>query len=90
TSQRCYAERSLLRELEGGCQVPIGVDTQLEGNTLTLTAIVASVDGQKLVKDTIQGDSSQAENLGIELAQKLKEQGAQKILDEILAQIERE
>ncbi|NEO13422.1 MULTISPECIES: hydroxymethylbilane synthase [unclassified Moorena] len=90
TSQRCYAERSLLRALEGGCQVPIGVDTQLEGNTLTLTAIVASVDGQRLVKDTIQGDSSQAENLGLELAQKLKQQGAQEILDEILAQIERE
>lgn len=90
TAQRCYAERSLLRALEGGCQVPIGVDTQLEGNTLTLTAIVASVDGQRLVKDTIQGDPSQAENLGLELAEQLKQQGAQEILDEILAQIERE
>jgi len=33
-------------ELEGGCQVPIGVNTQLDGDTLTLTGIVISVDGK--------------------------------------------
>ncbi|MEM9809227.1 MAG: hydroxymethylbilane synthase, partial [Cyanobacteria bacterium P01_D01_bin.56] len=53
TAQRCYAERAFLRELEGGCQVPIGVNTVIEGDKLTLTGIVASLDGQTLVKDTI-------------------------------------
>ena len=90
TAQRCYAERAFLRELEGGCQVPIGVDTQLEGTTLTLTGIVASVDGKKLVKDTVTGEATQAEELGIELAQKLREQGAQEILAEIFAEIQRD
>lgn len=47
TAQRCYAERAFLRELEGGCQVPIGVNTTLEGDSLTLVGMVASVDGQK-------------------------------------------
>ncbi|HBB31021.1 MAG TPA: hydroxymethylbilane synthase [Cyanobacteria bacterium UBA8803] len=89
TAQRCYAERSFLRELEGGCQVPIGVNTHLEGDTLTLTGIVASVDGQRLVKDMIAGKASDAEQLGIELAQRLRQQGAQEILAEIFAQIER-
>jgi porphobilinogen deaminase len=28
---RCYAERAFLRELEGGCQVPIGVNTAIRG-----------------------------------------------------------
>ncbi len=89
TAQRCYAERSFLRQLEGGCQVPIGVNTQLDGDTLTLTGIVASVDGKKLVKDTITGDASNAEKLGIELAERLRQQGAQEILKEIFAQIQR-
>lgn len=47
TAQRCYAERAFLRELEGGCQVPIGVNTVLDGDTLALTGMVASIDGKK-------------------------------------------
>jgi hydroxymethylbilane synthase len=89
TRDRALAERAFLRELEGGCQVPIGVNTNLEGDTLTLTGIVAGVDGKKFVKDTVTGTASEAEKLGIELAQRLRQQGAQEILDEIFAQIQR-
>lgn len=89
TAQRCYAERAFLRELEGGCQVPIGVNTILEGEQLTLTGIVASVDGQKVVKDTVKGNATEAEQLGNELAQRMRQQGAQEILQEIFAQIQR-
>ncbi|NEQ75447.1 MAG: hydroxymethylbilane synthase [Okeania sp. SIO2C9] len=89
TAQRCYAERAFLRELEGGCQVPIGVNTKIEGEQLTLTGIVASLDGQKLVKDVVTGGVNDAEQIGTELAQKLRKQGAQEILDEILAEIDR-
>ena len=89
TRDRCYAERAFLRQLEGGCQVPIGVNTTLNGEQLTLTGIVASVDGQKLVKDTVSGNASEAENLGNELAVRMRQQGAQEILAEIFAQIER-
>lgn len=85
TAQRCYAERAFLRELEGGCQVPIGVNTTLEGDTLTLSGVVASVDGQQLIKDTVTGAPADAENIGIELANRLRSQGAQQILDEINA-----
>ena len=89
TAQRCYAERAFLRELEGGCQVPIGVNTQIEGEQLTLIGLVASLDGKKLVKDIITGATADAEQIGIELAQKLRKQGAQEILDQILAEINR-
>ncbi|MGC8714141.1 MAG: hydroxymethylbilane synthase [Leptodesmis sp.] len=89
TADRCYAERAFLRELEGGCQVPIGVNTVLDGDSLTLTGIVASLDGQKLVKDSVTGPAAEAERLGTELAQILRQQGAQDILDEILATIQR-
>ncbi len=87
---RALAERSLLRELEGGCQVPIGVNTKIEDNTLTVTAMVASLDGTKLVKDTISGQPGEAEQLGSDLAKRLREMGAGEILAEIFAEIDRD
>ncbi|MCU0524572.1 MAG: hydroxymethylbilane synthase [Elainella sp. Prado103] len=89
TAYRCYAERSFLRELEGGCQVPIGVNTTIEGDTLKLTGMVASLDGQKLVKDSVEGATETAEALGIQLAHQLREQGAAEILEAIFAEIQR-
>lgn len=89
TRDRTLAERAFLRELEGGCQVPIGVNTQLQGDKLILTGIVASVDGKNFVKDTVTGKASEAEQIGIQLAQRLRQQGAQEILDEIFTEIQR-
>ncbi|MDJ0731775.1 MAG: hydroxymethylbilane synthase [Crocosphaera sp.] len=89
TRDRCYAERAFLRELEGGCQVPIGVNTKIENNVLTLTGMVASLDGKTLIKDTIEGESTQAESLGQALALRVRDAGATEILAEIFAQIQR-
>lgn len=89
TAQRCYAERAFLRTLEGGCQVPIGVNTKIDGDTLTLTGLVASLDGQRVVKDSIAGKAADAEQLGIQLAQRLREQGATAILEEIFTEVGR-
>ncbi|MEM9949671.1 MAG: hydroxymethylbilane synthase, partial [Cyanobacteria bacterium P01_D01_bin.36] len=86
TAQRCYAERAFLRELEGGCQVPIGVNTVIEGDTLTLKGIVASLDGQQLIKDVVTGSPADAQSMGEALAKRLRSQGAQEILDVINAQ----
>lgn len=86
TAQRCYAERAFLRELEGGCQVPIGVNTTIEGDTLTLKGIVASLDGQQIVKDVVIGAPVDAKDIGKELAKRLRDQGAQEILDVINAE----
>jgi hydroxymethylbilane synthase len=87
TAYRCYAERSFLRELEGGCQVPIGVNTVLDGDSLTLTGMVASIDGQRLIKDSVTGSATDAEATGIQLAHKLREQGATEILQQIFAEV---
>lgn len=89
TRDRCLAERSFLKELEGGCQVPIGVNTEIIGEELTLTGIVASVDGQKLVKDTVTGATADATNLGKQLADLLRQQGADEILAQIFTEIQR-
>ncbi len=89
TRDRCLAERAFLRNLEGGCQVPIGVNTEINGSELTLTGIVASVDGQNLVQDTVTGKASEAEKLGNELATILRQKGAQEILAAIFKEIQR-
>jgi hydroxymethylbilane synthase len=89
TRDRTLAERAFLRELEGGCQVPIGVNTHIEGDTLTLTGMVASLDGKKLIKDTVQGSKHDCEQLGQQLAQILRDQGAGEILTEIFETIQR-
>ena len=83
TSKRCLAERSFLRELEGGCQVPIGVNSNIKNDKIYLTGMVASIDGKILIKNESKGNLADPEKIGIELANKLKNQGADKILKEI-------
>jgi len=83
TSHRCLAERAFLRELEGGCQVPIGVNSKIQNEQLCLTGMVASLDGERLIKDQYIGNINDPEEVGKELAKKLKQQGADKILSEI-------
>jgi hydroxymethylbilane synthase len=65
------------------------VNTVLDGDSLTLTGIVASLDGKTLVKDSVTGSATEAEKLGTQLAKRLRQQGAQTILDEILATLDR-
>ena len=83
TSQRCLAERSFLRELEGGCQVPIGVNSSIKEEKLFLSGMVSSIDGLRLIKDQSIGNINDPEGVGKDLAEKLKLQGADKILSEI-------
>jgi len=87
TSARCLAERSFLRELEGGCQVPIGVNTVIDGDTLTLTGMVASLDGKRLIRDQQSGTLAEAEAIGTKLAEILKGKGAGEILKEIFEEV---
>ena len=87
TAQRCLAERALLRELEGGCQVPIGVNSRIEANELLLTGMVASLDGKRLIRDQQRGPIDRCEAIGKELAETLKSQGAGEILAEIFAAV---
>lgn len=80
-----FAERAVMRSLEGGCSVPIGVETKWVGeDKLQLKATVVSLDG----KESVDGQSveviktiEEAEKMGKELAEDLAKRGAQKILD---------
>jgi hydroxymethylbilane synthase len=77
------AERSVLMALGGGCQTPIGAHAAAHNGTLRLLAMVASPDGAEMVRGETEGPPSEAQRLGQELAQRLLESGARKILEAV-------
>jgi len=77
------AERALLKELEGGCQVPIGALAVTKSNGLYLDAMVGSLDGSITYRKKVRGSKLQPERLGKSLAKDLKKAGAKIILDDI-------
>jgi hydroxymethylbilane synthase len=52
----CLAERSFLMCLKGGCSVPVGVSTHLQGQKLEITGGVYSLDGSQEIKETMSKD----------------------------------
>lgn len=74
------AERAFNAYLEGGCQVPIAGYATLNQGQLHIEGRVGSVDGVTLLKVQLSGAPEQAEQLGVNLAQKLLEQGAGDLL----------
>ena len=78
------AERAYLREVQGGCQVPVGVHGEVNGDQLLLEATILKIDGTREVRERICGCCSEAEELGIKLAQKMLAAGGKEILDELI------
>jgi len=74
------AERALMRELEGGCQVPIGAQGTLSVDSLHLIAYVGSVDGALHIRRERTDSADRPEELGVDLAQEMLAAGADKIL----------
>ncbi len=72
------AERSFLKHFGGGCHTPLGAIAYLNAKKIYLTGIVVSVDGSKVLRESIHGKDP--EPLGAELAQILKDRGAEKLL----------
>jgi hydroxymethylbilane synthase len=77
------AERAFLHRLEGGCQVPIAGHGLLTGDRLTLTGLVAGLDGQTLIKERLSASPSDPQSLGRRLADRLLERGAKTLLEEL-------
>ncbi len=83
TAVTVSSERSLLKELEGGCQVPIAGYARLTGKTIRLSGLVASLDGRQLFRAVRTAPMEDAVVLGKRVAGELLDLGARKILDEI-------
>ncbi|MEE8168704.1 MAG: hydroxymethylbilane synthase [Candidatus Hydrothermarchaeales archaeon] len=79
---RIQAERALLKRLGGGCQVPIGAMTQINGK-LFLTAAVFSPNGDRKIEAIADGKAEDAEEIGVTAAEELLRKGADEILEEV-------
>ncbi len=84
TKQATDAERAFLGLLEGGCQVPIGVHAEVKDGHLNMTAVIASLDGSTLLRDTAEGEAKDAIAIGRALGQKMLDNGGKEILAAIL------
>jgi len=83
TADCVLAERALSRALAGSCQVPLGGYAVIKQGKLNLRGFVASPNGKKMARGEVNGERSDAEALGLALAQQLIAQGADKILAEL-------
>jgi hydroxymethylbilane synthase len=77
------AERSFLKKLEGGCQVPVAAYARTAGATLQIDGLVGTIDGREILRERVEGRVGEAESLGNTLADILLSKGAKAILDEV-------
>lgn len=84
TKQATDAERAFLGLLEGGCQVPIGVHAEVNEGRIAMEAVIASLDGSTVLRDTAEGNAADAVTLGRTLGQKMLDNGGREILAAIL------
>ena len=77
------AERAMNNHLQGGCQVPIGGYAVLQQGQLYLRALVGDIDGSRIIRAEGKSPVENAEALGVQIAEQLLTQGADKILQAI-------
>ncbi|NWG39604.1 MAG: hydroxymethylbilane synthase [Hydrogenophilaceae bacterium] len=80
TASCVRAEREVSRQLGGSCQVPLGVYATLNSNLLYLRGFVSHPHGEPFIHSQVTGTPDNPENLGQQLAQALRSQGAEHII----------
>ena len=83
TTYCVLAERAMNNHLQGGCQVPIGGYAVLQQGQLYLRALVGDIDGSRIIRAEGKSAVENAEVLGVQIAEQLLAQGADKILQAI-------
>ncbi len=84
TTTACVlAERAMNNRLQGGCQVPIGGYAVLRNNEIYLRALVGALDGSAIIRAEGKSAVENGEELGVQIAEQLLRQGADKILQSI-------
>lgn len=87
TRTRIGAERALNARLQGSCQVPIAGYAVFEDEGLWLRGLVGKPDGSRVLRGEVRGGLEQPEQLGWQLAEQLREQGAEQLLADIMAEL---
>ncbi len=80
---RALCERAFLRKLEGGCQVPIGCFSIVNGESIALKAFISDLEGNIFIEGERSGKREEAQTIGEELALELLSKGGDKILKEV-------
>lgn len=78
------AERAFLNTLEGSCQIPVGAFAETDGKNITIRGLVAEVDGTRILMEKETAENEHGIELGITVANRLKEAGATEILSKLL------
>lgn len=73
-------ERDFVTLLEGGCQVPIGINARLAGEEIEINAIVGLPDGSEVITENLTAKKSEFESVGKELAREFIARGAKELL----------
>ena len=69
--------------MQGGCNVPIGSFATIKDDKITLTGLVASLDGKTIYKKELTDLKTNAIAVGRKIGEELIEMGADKIMKEI-------
>lgn len=77
-----HAERAFLKKMGGGCQLPMAAYARKEGLMMTVSGLLASLDGRTFISETIRGPVEEFANLGTKLAEGILQKGGQAVLDE--------
>ncbi len=86
TRVQVEAERGFLARIQGGCQIPVAAHATLEGGTVRLRALVASVDGTRIIRGEDSGPAGAARTVGEAVAEELLSRGADAVLREAAGQ----
>ncbi|MHB9036268.1 MAG: hydroxymethylbilane synthase [Armatimonadota bacterium] len=82
-TRRCVsAERALLAALGAGCQTPVGANAREVDGRLVLDALVASMDGTRIIRGSLTGGLDESNDLGTRLAKTLLDSGAGDLLED--------
>ncbi len=81
TALAVFAERSFLQNMGGGCNIPLGVHGHIEQNVIQIDAIVASPDGQRVVRDSIRFDVEKSKEAVAAISQRILSRGGRDILN---------
>ena len=81
TRMQAVAERSFLLALGAGCHTPVAGYARLDGDALTISGLVASLDGATMLQSSVSGPGAAAEALGRKLADELLARGAGPLLE---------
>ncbi|MDP4203530.1 MAG: hydroxymethylbilane synthase [Bacteroidota bacterium] len=83
TMQVALAERTFLKAMDGGCQVPIGCYSEVSGDEIVFTGFVSDLKGEKTIRLSKKGSLKDARAIALEISGQMAEQGAKEILDDI-------